>query len=309
MTSRDYAYNPLLMRMRGSADAGEGNFGFFHSWDGTRLFYRFWDVPNATKVVACLHGAFGHGEYFALIADKLAPQNIVTAVFDYRGHGRSGGRRGDVQDHTYWYQDARAFLMFLRSKIKELHGHDLPIFLLGESMGGGIAAGIFAWDSTLPVAGLILFAPAVKFHFARFSLADIFKNIPLFIAAIFAPGARVFRTTGQETLGIADPVHQKYDQTDPLHLKKCSPRYLFNLNKMRKIAFIKGPITTTCPVIIFQGSDDPAIDYQGVMDYFQRLNAGGDKNIVIVRGGKHSLFDDPAFQPHWQDVFNWFKTH
>ncbi len=309
MASPDYSYNPLLMRMRGAAPAGTGMCGFFDTWDGKKLFYRLWDAPRATKLVVCLHGAFGHGEYFALIADKLVPQGIAVAVFDYRGHGRSEGQHGDVPKYTHWYQDARAFLAFLSTKVKEMHGQPLPIFLLGESMGGGLAAGISAWDPTLPVAGFILFAPAVKFHFTQFSLKDVIKNIPMFFAAVFAPGKRVFNTTGRESTGIADPVHQEYDKTDPLHLEKAAPRYLLQLNKARKLAFTEGPAATSHPVIIFQGADDPAIDPDGVRDYFQRLNAGGDKQLVIVAGGKHSLFDDPAYQPHWQDLFDWLAKH
>ncbi len=309
MASPDFSYNPLLMHMRGSAPAGTGTCGFFNTWDGKKLFYRLWDAPRASKLVVCLHGAFGHGEYFSLIADKLVPRDIAVAVFDYRGHGRSEGPQGDAPKYTHWYQDARAFLAFLQTKTRELHGQPLPLFLLGESMGGGLAAGISAWDPALPLAGLILFAPAVKFHFTQFSLTDVIKNIPIFFVAVFAPSKRVFTTTGREDTGIVDPTHQEYDKTDPLHLKKATPRYLLQLNKARKLAFTKGPTATVHPVLIIQGANDPAIDPDGVQDYFNRLNAGGDKKIFMVAGGKHSLFDDPAFQPHWQDVFAWLDSH
>jgi alpha-beta hydrolase superfamily lysophospholipase len=309
MTAIEFPYNPLLMRMRGLAPAGTGVCGFFETWDKKKLFYRIWDAPHATKIVACLHGAFGHGEYFSLIADKLVPRDIAVAVFDYRGHGRSEGQHGDVVKYTDWYQDARAFLEFLSLKVQELHGKPLPIFQLGESMGGGLAAGISAWDPALPVAGFILFAPAVKFHFTQFSLIDALKVIPMFFSHVFAPRKRVFNTTGRESTGIADPVHQEYDKTDPLHLKKVTPRYLLQMNKASKLAFIKGPAATNHPVLIMQGADDPAIDPEGVRDYFQRLIGGGDKKLVIVAGGRHSLFDDPVFQPHWQEVFNWLDSH
>jgi alpha-beta hydrolase superfamily lysophospholipase len=115
--------------------------------------------------------------------------------------------------------------------------------------------------------------------------------------------------TGHEEDGITDPLHQEYDKTDPLHLERASPRYLLELNKAVNLAFKAGPAATAHPTIIFQGTDDPAIDAKGVQNYFDRLDAGGDKKLVLIKGTKHTLFDDPAFQPHWGDLFDWLNTH
>ncbi|HMF33743.1 MAG TPA: alpha/beta fold hydrolase [Candidatus Lokiarchaeia archaeon] len=297
------------MQMRGDAAAGDGVCGYFDTWDQKRLFYRLWEAPNATKVVVCLHGAFGHGEFFSLVADRLVPRGITTAVFDYRGHGRSEGKRGDVKKFAQWYQDADTFIQFLQTEVNRTGLGEFPFFVLGESMGGGLAAGISTQFPDLPVQGFVLFSPAVKFRFGSFSLKDALKVIPWGIAHIFAPGKAVAQMTGHEDTGIADPLHQEYDRTDSLHLQKASPRYLLELNKAVHRAFETGPAATTRPTIIFAGVDDPAIDAKGVQDYFDRLDAGGDKKLVLIEGSKHTLFDDPAFQPHWQEFFDWLDAH
>ena len=300
----DYSYNPVLMRMRKDAPAGEGIHGYFENQDGKKLFYRMWEAPVAAKVVVCLHGAFAHGEFFSLVADRLVPRGITTAVFDYQGHGRSEGRRGDVMHFADWHRDILSFLACMRSQIHAT----LPVFLLGESMGGGLAAGISALYPELRVSGFILFSPAVKFKAGKFSEIAL-RAIPYALAHVFAPGRAVVDITGDPSDGITDPLHQEYDGTDPLRFQKASPRYLLELNKAVKLAYTKGASATKRPVIILQGLNDTSIDVSGVRDYFQRLDGGGNKKLVLVKGAKHSILDDPAFLPHWQDVFDWLDSH
>jgi alpha-beta hydrolase superfamily lysophospholipase len=296
--------DPVLKKMRGVAPAGDGEHGFFKNQDGYDLFFRLWSAKNPAKIVICLHGAFAHGEFFSIVADRLVPRGITTAVFDYQGHGRSGGRRGDVKNMADWHRDAADFIEFIRSKVNA----DLPVFLLGESMGGQMAAGISVLYPDLPVSGFILFSPAVQFKSGKFS-EMLIKAIPNIFNLLFAPGKPVIDITGNPADGITDPLHQEYDARDPLRFDKASPRYLLELNKSSKIALSKGPQATKKPVIIMAGSNDTSVEVEGIKDYFRRLDAGRDKKLIIADGAKHSILDDPAFIPYWRDIYEWLDKH
>ncbi len=300
----DYSYDDVLMKMRKDAPAGEGEHGYYKNKDGYNLFYRLWKAKNPTKIVVCLHGAFAHGEFFSLVADRLVPRGASVAVFDYQGHGRSEGRRGDVLRYFDWHRDAKDFIEFIRSKTDE----NLPVFLLGESMGGQLAAGISVLYPELPVKGFVLFSPAVKFKSGKAS--EMFmKGIPNIFNLLFAPGKPVIDITGNPADGIVDPLHQEYDRRDPLRFSKASPRYLLELNKSSKMALSKGPAATKKPVIIMAGTNDTSVEIDGIRDYFNRLDAGGDKRLILSQGAKHSILDDPAFLPYWQDVYEWLDRH
>lgn len=300
----DYPYDPVLMKMRKDAPAGDGECGHFSNRDGYNLFYRLWKAENPDKIVVCLHGAFAHGEYFSLVADRFVPMCTSVAVFDYQGHGRSEGRRGDVLRFTDWYRDAADFIEFIRREA----GYNLPVFLLGESMGGQLASGISVLYPDLPVSGFILFSPAVKFKSGKFS-EMLKKAIPNIFNLLFSPGKPVIDITGNPSDGIVDPLHQEYDARDPLRFSKASPRYLLELSKSAKMAFKKGPAATKKPVIILAGTDDTSVEIDAVRDYFAWLDAGGDKKIIIAEGAKHSILDDPAFLRCWKEVIEWLKAH
>jgi alpha-beta hydrolase superfamily lysophospholipase len=299
----DYSYDNVLMKMRKDALAGDGENGYFKNKDGYNLFYRIWNAEKPKNIVVCLHGAFAHGEFFSLVADRFVPRGTTVAVFDYQGHGRSEGRRGDVLRLSDWHRDAKDFVEFIKSRTDGT----LPVFLLGESMGGQMAAGISVLYPDLSISGFILFSPAVKFKSGKASEMFL-KAIPNIFNLIFAPGKPVIDITGNPADGIVDPLHQEYDRRDPLRFPKASPRYLLELNKSSKMALNKGPAATKKPVIILAGTNDTSVEIEGVKDYFSRLDAGGDKKMILAEGAKHSILDDPAFLAYWKDVYEWLDV-
>lgn len=103
------------------------------SADGTPLSGRHWAVDTPKAVMALVHG---FGEYcgrYEPMAAHLNAQGIAVTALDFRGHGKSGGKRGVVKS----YKDFRADLDALLMKTRDLY-HGVPLILYGHSMGGGI---------------------------------------------------------------------------------------------------------------------------------------------------------------------------
>ena len=298
--------NPLLEKLREYPVAGNSENHYFESFDKTKIFYRLWR-PKAEikKIVIVAHGMGGHGEFFVLLADKLINHEIMVIAPDYRNHGYSDGKKGDLKKFRDLLKDLHCFINFITDKHK-----NTPIYLCGESMGGTVCINFAKefLETFLNLSGLILFSPGVKVKFSKKSLLElILMSFPLSILRIFSPSLRIIPAKGREEQGIKNPIHQQYDQEDPLHLEKISARYLFQLLKyMRRTKKIAQHITI--PTIIFQGTEDTGISLESVQEFFEKLSSK-DKNLEVIEGGYHELITDPDFQDKWRVLINWFNQH
>jgi fermentation-respiration switch protein FrsA (DUF1100 family) len=115
--------------------------------DGTRIHGWYCPCERPRAVLLIAHGNAGNiatrCEWLAYLQDKM---RVTTLIFDYRGYGRSEG----VPSSEGVLQDARA----ARAKLRALAGvQDNEILLMGESIGGAVAAQLAA---EAPPRGLIL---------------------------------------------------------------------------------------------------------------------------------------------------------
>ena len=102
-----------------------------HTPDGARLAAKVLtpEKPNGRLLIAC-HGArsSGTGE-FALMAPYLYKKGYTVLFPDHRGCGESDGKYMGYGTH-----ESRDTLLWL--DYAKIHYPDLPVFLLGVSMGG-----------------------------------------------------------------------------------------------------------------------------------------------------------------------------
>lgn len=136
--------------------------------DGLSLHTRHWRAVStagspAWGIAVLVHGLGEHIGRYEHVAAHLNAQGWDVRGFDHRGHGRSGGRRGDIAASDSLLSDLGAFL-------REVRGADAarPLVLIGHSLGGlvaarfvaeGLAARPAGWH--LPVDGLVLSSPAI----------------------------------------------------------------------------------------------------------------------------------------------------
>ncbi|MHA1266612.1 MAG: lysophospholipase [Candidatus Helarchaeota archaeon] len=295
--------HPLLQRLR-TNPITTPSYAIFKNSAGLKLFYRKF-LPKSgviQRILIGCHGASGDGEYFVLFADQIVEQtDSAFYILDYRGHGRSEGKKGDIKDFQSYIDDLDEFLRFIQQQYPAK-----PLFLMGESMGGIVSLNYVA-QNPRRVQGLIEFAPAVRFHLRSFSITDLFKALGWFFIHLVRPGKCVIKVKGQEKMGIRNPLHQQYDFENPYHLEKVSPRYFLQINKYSKKAYKIGE-EISIPIIIFQGEADKAVSVEGVQAFFRTISSE-DKELLLIPEAYHVLFTDPAFQEYWDKVRNWIITH
>jgi len=146
--------------------------------DGTALPLRRWLPPGEpTAVVLALHGFNDYSNAFALPARRWAERGIATYAYDQRGFGSTPGR-------GRWF-GTRPLVGDAATAIGLLHRRypGIPVYLLGESMGGAIAILAASGRAGLPtpsVDGVILVAPAV---WGRQTMNPV-ERVGLFLAGL-----------------------------------------------------------------------------------------------------------------------------
>src|SRR5678810_955655 len=74
--------------------------------DGTRLFVRVAPVAGKEKAhIVLTHGRGEHSGRYLHVAAAFAARGLKLFSYDLRGHGRSGGKRGDAPGYNALLDD------------------------------------------------------------------------------------------------------------------------------------------------------------------------------------------------------------
>ena len=116
-----------------------------------------WSPPGAPRaVIVAAHGFGDYKNAFAELGAYAASHGVLVTAYDQPGFGEDRGR-------GRWL-GTQALVAALDQAVAAAHREhpDVPVFVLGESMGASVAMTALAPRQDAPaVAGLILTAPAV----------------------------------------------------------------------------------------------------------------------------------------------------
>ncbi len=151
---------PLVFQQGGSPPAGftgprlEADAAV--SFDGARLAMRTWAAEGEPwAVVVALHGMNDYSNAFHIAGPQWAMAGVTTYAYDQRGFGRSP-HRGLWAEEDVLVEDLRTVVALVRQR----HPNTV-VAVVGESMGGAVAAVAFATDRPPAADRLVLLSPAV----------------------------------------------------------------------------------------------------------------------------------------------------
>ncbi|HSF52461.1 MAG TPA: alpha/beta fold hydrolase [Algoriphagus sp.] len=133
---------------------------FITTSDGETLFLRRWnpDSSQAEKskvAVLILHGITAYSGAYDMAGRPFSESGYVTFGLDYRGHGLSGGNRGDTPGLDRWIED-------FGETVKYIKGLGFSeVVVLGHSLGVATAM-LTANQVPNEIAGLILLSGAYE---------------------------------------------------------------------------------------------------------------------------------------------------
>ncbi len=268
----------------------------FSNNDNFELFEQTWPCKDARGVVLITHGIAEHSSRYAHVAQSLVEAGYLVVGFDLRGHGKSSGKRTYINSFQDYLNDLQAVL----DRVQETY-RDLPLFLLGHSMGGAIVAR-FLIERKPAVAGAILSAPSVKISD---DISPFLQKISGIISAIL-PKLPVVKL---DSASISkDPAVVKAYDDDPLNYRGgvLARTGAEMLNTTRVIQANAGAIDL--PLLILHGSEDKLADVSGSKMLDEKVSSN-DKTLKIYDGLFHEILNEPERDQVKADIINWLNAH
>ncbi|MDG5495417.1 alpha/beta fold hydrolase [Niveispirillum sp. BGYR6] len=263
--------------------------------DGLSVPLRRWAPAEGVRpraVILALHGFNDYGNAFALPGRYWAGQGIVTLAYDQRGFGDTPNR-GIWPGIPTLGADLSAAIAAVRAAYP-----DLPLYVLGESMGGAVVASRFA-GQPLPegVAGLILSAPAV---WSR-STMPFYQRWALALAGWTVPWMELTPPRGLKIQASDNIPMLVALGRDPLMIRATrvdAVRGLTDLmdQAMAAMGHLPGP------TLVMYGQHEQVIPPVPVAQALASLPADASIRRVRYPQGWHMLLRDLQAETVWRDV-------
>lgn len=276
------------------------NEGSWQAGDGRTLPLRRWQPGEAEPraVVLALHGFNDYSNAFTEAAEWWAAQRIATYAPDQRGFGRAPFT-------GYWPGEDR-----LAEDLAELHAllrrrhPGIPIYWLGESMGGAVVLHGLMRHPGLRPEGTILVAPAV---WGRDSMPLLYRAT-LFLASYTIPW-KTFTGSGLKIQASDNIEMLRRLSRDPLFIKATRVDAIHGLVNLMDEAAVARPVHT--PLLLLYGVKDEVIPKKPVERFVETLKAtpGVDMRLAVYPQGWHMLLRDLQAELVWRDIAVWIGDH
>ena len=252
---------------------------FIKSKDGSNLMYYSW-LPNKKIKVAIgiIHGLGEHSSRYDDFAEYFCKKGYGVYSIDLRGHGKSEGKRGHVNNFKKLIDDSEE--MFINIRKENLN---VPMVMFGHSLGGCIALNYLCENQSKEIDLAIISSPWLR----------TVLEPPKFILYI------------QKILVVLFPSFTLNNRLDPYHLSK-------NTNKVKK--YIKDPLVhnrislkmfsevnkaidkienesekINIPVLLLHGKKDNIISFKGTKKISKKIN---NSKLILYEGLYHEPHND-----------------
>ncbi len=263
------------------------------SFDGNELFFRVYTPAKKGQsesklegVVLAVHGFGEHSGRYSHVAKTVCSKNLAFAIFDIRGHGKSGPARGDAENLHAMVLD----VIFMTNHIKQLLGltkqKNSFFGLMGHSFGSLLVtyAAAHLADSCPP---LFLSSPCYGIKqgipfWKRFLADKVAKYLPQIVAPIGISPDNLSNNLDNNNAA----------REDPLILKHITARmgntFLGAVEEKKIIQAIR---LICAPVTIVAAEDDKLVKLEVTkkcVPYFSH----NDSSFKVIQGAGHEIFNE-----------------
>ena len=248
---------------------------YIEASDNTQLAYREYLPKQIMAVLIFYHGGgtYSAGGY-QHIGNGLSNRfDILVITPDIRGHGDSGGERGDTPSPEQVFDDIGVFIRYMKAKYPQK-----PVFLGGHSSGGGTILNYSSFKKREKVRGYLFVSPHLGFR----SKTEI-ENPPNPFTTVktdFFVKNAMFGTHGN-----SKAVFFNYSK-EVLQRTKNISAITVNMSNAQTPASPKEQLQElNLPTAVWIGKEDEVLDATKVISFFKENNP---KSLTkIVEGEKH----------------------
>jgi alpha-beta hydrolase superfamily lysophospholipase len=260
----------------------------------------YWESKKKAKaVVLCLHELGLYSGVFDDLGQRMADKDISVYAIDLRGFG--GWRDVDKKEGKMDLEKTLGDVKGSCEIIRKLHP-DVPVFILGEAMGGALALQAATEFPNL-INGVISAAPG----------GDHFNTVNSYVtvASSMAVGAKHAFGLGESLMNVATPKQELKDalhDDDMVRLDVTSGEMMACQFFMYKTKAMAKEIKNT-PVLIVHGQKDGESKLVGSKNVYDNL-ATKDKKFALLEDGDHYTFEDTKVSDKAFDTaLTWLDQH
>ncbi|MEE9338922.1 MAG: lysophospholipase [Methylococcaceae bacterium] len=272
----------------------------FITADAVQLPLKTWHPPQAKikSVIIAVHGFNDYSNFFQQPGGYLSQRQIMSYAYDQRGFGASP-KRGLWAGIDTYTNDLICFTQQIKNKHPEL-----PIYLLGESMGGAIVISTVTHSKKPPVEGIILVAPAVWGRQAM----PWYQNTLLWTLSHTMPWLTL---TGQNMeIQASDNIDMLRELgNDPLIIKETRIESIYGLVNLMDHASSNSHLISTNTLFLY-GEKDEVIPKKPVYQFLQTMkkNEKIKHTVSLYENGFHMLLRDLKASILWDDIDVWISS-
>ncbi|MFP4024715.1 MAG: lysophospholipase [Thiohalospira sp.] len=267
------------------------------SFDGIKLSGYLWKPENQPKaIINLVHGFGEYSERYNHWAKLLGGQGYAVHAIDYRGHGKSDGRRGYINS----FDDFLSDIDVLVQESKKLYP-GIPQFIYGHSLGGNIVTNYLIKREN-NFKGAVISSPWFRLTFDPSVLTIFFAKMIKSIFPKFTQNAKL------DVKGISHDkeVVNKYLE-DPLVHEKISAKMFFEIYNAGSWV-LENTDKITLPVLLQHGNADKITSHKASAEFAEKAHKF-NKNITYKEwnGMYHELHNELEYEKVFSYVISWIE--
>lgn len=267
-------------------DTFKGPHHLIQTTDGETLFLRRWNTDsvhaNKRKVaILILHGFTAYSGAYDMAGKPFSESGYTTFGLDYRGHGLSGGNRGDTPGKDRWINDMAETVEY----IKGLGFSEVVV--LGHSLG---VAAAFSVANAVPnkIAGLVMLSGAYEGREGLSNSPSLLEKLRFMANAVLRPSYPSYNIYREGMSG----------SKDSLFTMRYTPRFMMMLD----VKTLRLPKNMNIPVLVGVGDKDELFTVEKVKDLYD-LIPGNKKEFLVMENTTHSKIPRES----WMQVIDWLE--
>lgn len=259
-----------------------------------------WTDPRVptTGIVVCVPGFGLHRGSFSDLGESLSGKGFVVASYDVRGFGAYTALKArDRIDLEKSLDDLDDSIIQIRKDFE-----NMPVFILGESMGGSIALQFVAQHPNL-VEGLIASVPSEHRYRQWMTASKVALGVLTGSRKLIdvAPSLVTRATTKKD-------LRQTWAE-DPHSRFTATAKELMGFRRFLSRNETLAKQVKTTPVIMYQGVHDLLIRPEGTISLFKAVSSE-DKDLVLIGKSEHLLFEEGQFNVTLlTSLCDWMRNH
>jgi len=255
-----------------------------------------WEAEGEAKaVIVMVHGAMEHHRRYGWLIEKWRLSGFHVVMGDLPGQGMTTrARRGHIDSFD-------EYIVEVKDWVQAAYQYNLPVFLLGHSMGGLITIRILQ-EEQLNLAGVILSSPCLGLVNEP---SKLLKALSLGLNATLPS----LRLSSGLTVDMAtrNMDVREADVNDTLYITKVSVRWYRELSAAMKEAFVSIEKTQDVPMLLMQGGDDKIVKKDNVKDWFNQVQLS-EKRFKEWPKCYHEIFNEPEREEVFEYANDFVKS-